>query len=81
MYMYSLRVFELYYEEMYGAVTMSYNLHQVTNHLAESVNNCGPLTFMSSNDFEDYLQKCKKNVKAHNNVPQQFINQLQQRLM
>ena len=59
---------------------ITYNLHQVTEHLVSSVRRFGPLSSFSTSDFEGQHFRLKKDVKGTQRVHIQLSNIIQERL-
>ena len=76
----TLRLFARLFEELYGVSNMTYNLHQVTEHLVASVRRFGPLPSFTTSDFEAQHFRLKKDVRGTQKVHMQLSNIIQERL-
>lgn len=58
---------------LYGRSSISYNVHNIL-HIAECVEQFGDLSNFSAYNFENFLQKIKKNIKMPKHIGQQIFN-------
>lgn len=68
-----LKDFVKYFPTMYGASSVSHNVHNLL-HLADCVRQFGPLSSFSAYKFECYMQQLKGNLHNSNKVLQQLRN-------
>ena len=76
----TLRLFGELHQGLYGISEMTYNIHQVTEHLCDSVRRFGPLFEFSTMPFEHQHYLIKKKIQNSQNVASQVSNSIIQNI-
>jgi hypothetical protein len=76
----TLRIFGWYHERLYQLKGMTYNVHQVTEHLSTAVCHFGPLTNLSSDVFENEHRRLSGRCHGTQQLHMQFSRVLERKM-